>query len=76
MGFWSACIQSLCMEWIHFINRYANFLSNRLADPELDPGGFSGLKKAQNEISWNQAKPIPLRLDRRTDSGHIFTFSN
>jgi hypothetical protein len=47
MGFWSACIQRLHMEWIHFINRYVKCLSNRLADPESDPGGFSDLKKAQ-----------------------------
>jgi hypothetical protein len=33
-------------------------------------------KMLKNEHSWNQMKPIPLCLDRRIDSDHIFTSSN
>jgi hypothetical protein len=33
-------------------------------------------KMLKNESSRNRMKPIPLRLARRADSGHIFTSSN
>jgi hypothetical protein len=45
-------------------------------DPELDPGARQGSKRLKNESAQNPTKPIPLRLSRLPNSGHIFTSSN